>query len=69
LRIMRKLVQRGIDLGVLDSELDAEWASTQMHSSYLGLASLWYLHGPQFDLRRALSRQAHDLMREWSAKK
>jgi AcrR family transcriptional regulator len=69
LRNMRTLVERGKQLGVFDPSLDAGWASTQMFASYLGLANLWYLHGPRFDLRRSLTRQAREFMRQWSSKK
>jgi AcrR family transcriptional regulator len=66
---MRTMVQRGKELGIFDPSLDARWAATQMFASYLGLANLWYLHGPRFDLRRLLARQAREFMRQWSAKK
>ena len=69
LRNFRTLVQRGKDIGAFDSSLDAAWAGTQMFASYLGLANLWYLHGPRFDLRRSLARQAREFVRLWSAKK
>jgi hypothetical protein len=69
LRNFRTLVVRGKEVGVFDSSLDAQWAGTQMFASYLGLANLWYLHGPRFDLRRSLARQAREFMRLWSAKK
>jgi AcrR family transcriptional regulator len=69
LRNFRVLVERGKELGVFDSALDAQWAATQMFASYLGLANLWYLHGPRFDLRRSLARQAREFMRLWSEKK
>src|SRR5208282_1305658 len=49
--------------------LDPGWAATQIFSSYLGLAMLWYLHGPRFDLRRSLHRQAREFMRQWSIAK
>lgn len=61
----RELVERGRRLGVLDAKLDPQWAATQIFSSYLGLAMLWYLHGPRFDLRRSLRRQAREFMRQW----
>jgi AcrR family transcriptional regulator len=69
LRNFRTLVVRGKELGAFDSSLDSAWAGTQMFASYLGLANLWYLHGPRFDLRRSLARQAREFMRQWSAKK
>jgi TetR/AcrR family transcriptional regulator, acrAB operon repressor len=65
----RDLVERGQRLGVFDAELDPGWAATQIFSSYLGLAMLWYLHGPRFDLRRSLRRQAREFMRQWSIAK
>lgn len=65
----RELVERGQRLGVFDAELDPGWAATQIFSSYLGLAMLWYLHGPRFDLRRSLRRQAREFMRQWSIAK
>jgi AcrR family transcriptional regulator len=65
----RDLVERGQRLGVFDAELDPDWAATQIFSSYLGLAMLWYLHGPRFDLRRSLRRQAREFMRQWSVAK
>ncbi len=69
LRNFRVLVQRGQELGVFDASLDEQWAGTQMFASYLGLANLWYLHGPRFDLRRSLARQAREFVRQWSSKK
>jgi AcrR family transcriptional regulator len=69
LRNFRVLVERGKELGVFDSALEAQWAATQMFASYLGLANLWYLHGPRFDLRRSLARQAREFVRLWSTKK
>jgi hypothetical protein len=63
------LVERGQRFGVFDAELDPHWAATQIFSSYLGLAMLWYLHGPRFDLRRSLRRQAREFMRQWSIAK
>ena len=69
LRNMRTMVERGIELGIFDPSLDPAWASTQMFASYLGLANLWYLHGPRFDLRRSLTRQAREFVSQWSAKK
>jgi TetR/AcrR family acrAB operon transcriptional repressor len=65
----RDLVERGQRLEVFDAELDPNWAATQIFSSYLGLAMLWYLHGPRFDLRRSLRRQAREFMRQWSIAK
>ncbi|MGH7925282.1 MAG: TetR/AcrR family transcriptional regulator [Candidatus Binatus sp.] len=65
----RELVERGQRLGVFDAQLDPQWAATQIFSSYLGLAMLWYLHGPRFDLRRSLRRQAREFMRQWSIAK
>ncbi len=65
----RELVERGQRLGVFDAELEPDWAATQIFSSYLGLAMLWYLHGPRFDLRRSLRRQAREFMRNWSVAK
>jgi AcrR family transcriptional regulator len=66
LRNLRTVVERGKQLGVFHPELDVEWAATQIFASYLGLANLWYLHGPRFGLRRALTRQAHEFVRQWS---
>ena len=68
-RSFRALVARGQRLGIFDAELDAEGAATQIFSSYLGLAMLWYLHGPRFDLRRSLRRQAGEFLRQWSVAK
>jgi len=68
LRTMRTLAERGKQLGVFEPEIDTEWAASQMFASYLGLANLWYLHGPRFDLRRTLTRQAKEFLREWSMK-
>jgi AcrR family transcriptional regulator len=65
----RELVERGQRLGIFDAELEPNWAATQIFSSYLGLAMLWYLHGPRFDLRRSLRRQAREFMRQWSIAK
>src|SRR5579862_6678803 len=68
-RNFRVLVERGTEVGVFDPSLDAQWAATQIFASYLGLANLWYLHGPRFDLRRSLARQAREFMHQWSIKK
>lgn len=65
----RELVVRGQRLGIFHADLDPDWAATQIFSSYLGLAMLWYLHGPRFDLRRSLRRQAGQFMRQWSVAK
>jgi AcrR family transcriptional regulator len=65
----REPVERGQRLGIFDADLDPAWAATQIFSSYLGLAMLWYLHGPRFDLRRSLRRQAREFMRQWSIAK
>ena len=65
----RELVERGQRLGVLAADLDPNCAATQIYSSYLGLAMLWYLHGPRFDLRRSLRRQAREFMGQWSIAK
>ncbi|MGB8682355.1 MAG: TetR family transcriptional regulator [Candidatus Binatus sp.] len=65
----REQVERGQRLGIFDADLDPDWAATQIFSSYLGLAMLWYLHGPRFDLRRSLRRQAREFMRQWSIAK
>jgi AcrR family transcriptional regulator len=69
LRDMRTMVENGKALGVFDPSVDVAWAGTQMFSCYLGHANLWYLHGPRFDLRRSLNRQAREFMRQWSIKK
>ena len=63
------LVEHGQALSVFDAELDSSWAATQIFSSYLGLAMLWYLHGPRFNLRRALRRQAREFLHQWSVAK
>jgi len=68
-RTLRVLVDRGKQIGIFDAKVDSQWAATQMFASYLGLANLWYLHGPRFDLRRSLTRQANEFIRHWSAKK
>ena len=65
----RQLVERGQRLGVFDAEQDAGWVATQIFSSYLGFAMLWYLHGPRFDLRNSLRRQAREFLRLWSVAK
>lgn len=65
----RASVVHGQQVGAFDAELDTQWAATQIFSSYLGLAMLWYLHGPRFDLRRTLRRQAREFLRQWSAGK
>jgi hypothetical protein len=65
----RRLVERGQSLGVVDTQMEAGWAATQIFSSYLGLAMLWYLHGPRFDLRNSLRRQAREFLRLWSVAK
>ncbi len=61
-----EMVERGKALGAFSPDLDAEWAATQIFSSYIGLANLWYLHGPRFDLRRSLTRAADEFLRNWS---
>ena len=68
-RTLRVLVDRGKQSGIFDAEVDSQWAATQMFASYLGLANLWYLHGPRFDLRRSLARQANEFIHHWSVKK
>ena len=65
----RMFVERGKEVGVFAADLDGDWAATQIFASYLGLAMLWYLHGPRFDLRRALRRQAREFLRQWSVPK
>jgi TetR/AcrR family acrAB operon transcriptional repressor len=65
----RDLVERGQRLGIFDPEIDPAAAATQIFSSYLGLAMLWYLHGPRFDLRRSLRRQGREFLRQWSIAK
>ena len=65
----RRLVERGQELGIFDAQMEADWAATQIFSSYLGLAMLWYLHGPRFDLRSSLRRQAREFLRLWSVAK
>ncbi len=49
--------------------LKPDWAATQIFSSYLVSRCYWYLHGPRFDLRRSLRRQAREFMRNWSVAK
>ena len=63
---IQDLIERGIALGCLDPELDPQWGATQIFASYLGLAHLWYLHGPRHDLRKALIRRGNDYLRQWS---
>src|ERR1700688_1696041 len=65
----RRLVERGQGLGIFDAQMEAGWDATQIFSSYLGLAMLWYLHGPRFDLRTSLRRQAREFLRLWSVAK
>src|ERR1700720_4223479 len=65
----RRLVECGQSLGVVDTQMEAGWAATEIFSSYLGLAMLWYLHGPRFDLRNSLRRQAREFLRLWSVAK
>jgi hypothetical protein len=60
------LIERGKNLGALQPRLDTSWAATEIFSSYLGLAMLWYLHGDRFDLRTTLKRQASELLARWS---
>src|SRR5262249_172074 len=54
---MREIIERGKELAVFDSELEVTWAATQVWSSFTGLALLWYLKGPSFDLRKSFRRQ------------
>jgi alkanesulfonate monooxygenase SsuD/methylene tetrahydromethanopterin reductase-like flavin-dependent oxidoreductase (luciferase family) len=63
---LRVVIQRGKELGVFDPELDVNWAATQIWSSTVGVQLLWYLHGPRFDLRRSVRRQAREFLRQWS---
>jgi AcrR family transcriptional regulator len=65
----RGVVAHGQELGEFDASLDTQWAATQIFSSYLGSAMLWYLHGPRFDLRRSLRRQGREFLRQWSVAK
>jgi len=62
----RGVVVRGQELGEFDAALDTQWAATQIFSSYLGTAMLWYLHGARFDLRRSLRRQGREFLHQWS---
>lgn len=62
---LRRIIERGKALGAFTEALDLEWASSQMWTTTVGLALLWYLHGPRFDLRRALRRQANEFLKEW----
>jgi AcrR family transcriptional regulator len=64
---LQKMVERGKEFGAFRADLDAPWAASQIYASYLGLASLWYLHGPRFDLHRSLHRQAREFLSDWSA--
>jgi AcrR family transcriptional regulator len=64
---LRRLLERGKKLGALEESLEVEWAATQIWTTTLGLQLLWYLHGPRFELRRSLRRQARELLRQWSA--
>ncbi|MGH7949521.1 MAG: TetR/AcrR family transcriptional regulator [Candidatus Binataceae bacterium] len=64
---LQRVVERGKEFGALREDLDAPWAASQIYSSYLGLAMLWYLHGPRFDLHRSLRRQAREFLNDWSA--
>jgi AcrR family transcriptional regulator len=66
---LRIVIQRGKELGVFDPDLDVNWAATQIWSSTVGVQLLWYLHGPRFDLRRAVRRQAREFLRHWSERK
>ncbi len=61
----RRLIERGQALGALNPELDVESAATEIYATYLGLATLWYLHGDAFDLARSLERQGNDFLRQW----
>ncbi|HEY6421496.1 MAG TPA: TetR/AcrR family transcriptional regulator [Candidatus Binataceae bacterium] len=63
---LRRLVERGKTLGAFDRSLDVPWAASQMWTTTIGLAMLWYLHGPRFDLHRALRRQANEFLKDWS---
>jgi AcrR family transcriptional regulator len=63
---LHKLIRRGITLGALDPALDEQWAATEIFANYLGLATLWYLHGERFSLRRSLDRVAREFLRRWS---
>ncbi|MGH7781951.1 MAG: TetR/AcrR family transcriptional regulator [Candidatus Binataceae bacterium] len=64
---LRRVVERGKNLGVFKPALDAQWAATQVWTSSLGLALLWYLHGTRFEFHRSLKRQAREFLKEWSA--
>jgi TetR/AcrR family transcriptional regulator len=64
---LHDLVNRGKQLGALDPELDAEWAASQIFACYLGLATLWYLHGERFKPSRSLDRMARELLHQWKA--
>jgi AcrR family transcriptional regulator len=66
---LRVVIERGKELGVFEPGLDVNWAATQIWSSTVGVQLLWYLHGPRFDLRRAVRRQARELLRQWSERK
>ncbi|MHB8382185.1 MAG: TetR/AcrR family transcriptional regulator [Candidatus Binataceae bacterium] len=64
---LRRVAERGKLLGVFGPTLDAQWAATQMWTSSLGLALLWYLHGTRFKFHDSLKRQAREFLDDWSA--
>jgi AcrR family transcriptional regulator len=66
---LRAVLERGKQLAVFEPALDVNWAATQIWTSTIGLELLWYLHGPRFDLRRSVRRQAREFMRQWSDRK
>jgi AcrR family transcriptional regulator len=63
---LSRLIESGKAVGAFDQSLDVQWAASQMWTTTSGLAMLWYLHGPRFDLRRALRRQANEFLKDWS---
>jgi len=66
-QFLRTTVERGKAAGVFDPALDSEWAATHIWATLIGLAQLWYLKGPKFDLRASMYRQALEFLRAWSA--
>jgi AcrR family transcriptional regulator len=63
---LRRVVERGKQLGVFGSTLDAQWSAVQMWTASLGLALLWYLHGSRFAFQESLNRRAREFFDQWS---
>jgi AcrR family transcriptional regulator len=68
LQYLREIIEQGKKLEVFSTDIDVEWAATQLWSALIGLQLLWYLHGTRFELRKSFRRQAREFLDLWSTK-